>query len=127
MIEYRVYQVDPNTKEEITTRSGVLTYENGNIIKEDQTAGTMKSTRTYSYDQKNNPFKDIQGFDLLLNEISLYGNNNSINTSVSSPQSLESANYLTTIIYNEKDYPLKYTSFTNGGKSVEYEIDFTYY
>lgn len=55
--------------------SGVLTLVNGNIVK-DEVLYPSKVTYTYEYDAKNNPFKNILGFTLLINEDEMYSPNN---------------------------------------------------
>ncbi len=55
--------------------SGILTLTNGNVVKNDVLSPTMV-TYTYEYDAKNNPFKNILGFTLLINEDKMYSPNN---------------------------------------------------
>lgn len=68
-ISYINYQVDNKTKAETKDSEGILTYENGNLVKHQ----LGNSTYVYEYDTKNNPLKNILSFDLLLNEISEIG------------------------------------------------------
>ncbi|TRX02032.1 hypothetical protein [Flavobacterium gawalongense] len=47
--------------------TGILTIVNGNIVKNEVFYnGSLSSTYTYEYDTKNNPFKNVLGFNLLL-------------------------------------------------------------
>jgi len=125
LISYINYRVDKDTKAEVKSSEGTLTYTGGNLVKEVQIVGSLTRTRTYEYDTKYNPLKNILGFDLLLNEISEFGRNNVIKTTSISSDFPTQANYITTYIYNDNDYPGKKTSLTGGG-SVEYEIEYTY-
>lgn len=125
LISYINYNVNKNTKEEIKSGEGTLTYKDGNLIKEVQISGSSTRTRTYEYDTKHNPLKNILGFDLLLNEITEFGKNNVIKTTSISSDFPTPANYITTYIYNDSDYPTKKTSLSGGG-SVEYEVEYTY-
>ena len=125
LISYINYRVDKDTKAEVKNSEGTLTYKDGNLVKEVQIAGTSTRTRTYEYDTKSNPLKNILGFDLLLNEISEFGRNNVTKTTSISSDFPTPANYLTTYIYNDKGYPVKRTSLSGGG-SVEYEVEYTY-
>ena len=125
LITYINYSVNADTKIETKDTNGNLTYSNGNLTKEEQFSGTSKSERVYEYDSKNNPYKNILGFDLLLNEIDNYAKNNRTKT-IRSEVGLPVANYLTNYTYNEDGYPSKSTSFTSDGKTIEYEIEFTY-
>lgn len=125
LISYISYRVDKDTKEEVKNSEGTLTYNDGNLVKEVQKAATSTITRTYEYDTKYNPLKNILGFDLLLNEISEFGKNNVIKTTRVSSDFPTPANFITTYIYNDKGYPIKQTSLSGGG-SVEYEVEYTY-
>jgi hypothetical protein len=125
LISYISYRVDKDTKAEVKNSEGTLTYRGGNLVKEMQIAGSLTRTRTYEYDTKYNPLKNILGFDLLLNEISEFGKNNVVKTTSISSDFATPANYITTYIYNDKGYPTKQTSLSGGG-SVEYEIEYTY-
>jgi len=123
VISFVNYYVDPSTKKEVKSSEGNLTYKDGNLIKSEEVSDSSTAKRTYEYDIKNNPLKNILGFDLLLNEIGVFGKNNIIKTIAGTSQLTE---YLTTYIYNDKDYPTKQTSFTGDGKTIEYEIEYTY-
>lgn len=126
LISYINYSVNVDTQLETKTSEGSLTYKDGNLVKEQQISGSLTSTRTYEYDTKNNPLKNVTGFDLLLNEISEFGKNNSTKTTSVSSGHPTPTDYLTTYTYNDKGYPLRHTSFDGGGKSIEYEIEYTY-
>ncbi len=105
---------------------GSFEFKNGNIIKEIQISGTLTTTTTHEYDAKNNPLKNIAGFNLLLNEIDGFGNNNITKTTRVMTEYPNPSVYLQTYIYNENGYPAKATSFDGGGISVEYEREYTY-
>jgi hypothetical protein len=125
LISYINYNVNKNTKEEVKNSEGTLTYKDGNLVKEVQISGSSTRTRTYEYDTKHNPLKNILGFDLLLNEISEFGKNNVIKTTSILSDFPTPANYISNYIYNDNGYPTKQTSLSGGG-SVEYEIEYTY-
>ncbi|SFD11411.1 hypothetical protein [Flavobacterium phragmitis] len=125
-ISFINYNVDRDTKAEIKSSEGSLTYKNGNLIKEQRTSNSVTITREYEYDTKNNPLKNVAGFKLLLNEISEVGQNNVVKTTAKSSEHSNTAVYLTTYDYNDKDYPTKHTSYDSWGVSIEYEMYFTY-
>lgn len=116
--------VDPKTNIEVKDHQGVLNYKDGNLIKEEFfSTKDQRSTRYYEYDDKNDPLKNILGFNLLLNEVNC-GNNNIIKTTSTD---LSSTVYLTNYIYDNKGYPTKTTSYTSDGKTIEYLTEYTYY
>ncbi|WP_289665362.1 hypothetical protein [Flavobacterium panacagri] len=125
-ISFINYLVDKNTKAEIKDSEGSLTYKNGNLIKEQITSSTSTVSRDYEYDVKNNPLRNVTGFNLLLNEISEIGRNNSVKTTFKTSENSNTGVYLTSYIYNDKDYPTKQTSYDGSGVSIEYEIEYTY-
>jgi hypothetical protein len=126
LISYVNYLVDRTSKLETKIGEGTLTYEAGNLVKEQQKVSSVTTTRVYEYDTKNNPLKNILGYNLLLNEVSELGKNNVTKTTSSASDYPNSAVFLTTYTYNENGYPIKQTSFDGGGKSIEYEIEYTY-
>lgn len=125
-ISYINYSINTKTELEIQTSVGTLTYKDGNLVKEEQTFKSVTTTLVFEYDTKNNPLKNILGFDLLFNEVSYFGKNNILKTTVTSSEDTKVATYLTSYTYNENGYPLRRTSFDGGGKSIEYEIEYTY-
>jgi hypothetical protein len=128
LVSYVSYYVNVDTQAETKSSEGSLTFKDGNLVKEQQisVSSTSTSTRTYEYDTKNNPLKNVTGFDLLLNEISEFGKNNSTKTTSVRYGNTTPTDYLTTYTYNDKNYPLRHTSFAGDGKSIEYEIEYTY-
>lgn len=60
--------------------TGILTIANGNIVKNEVFYnGSLSSTYTYGYDAKNNPFKNVLGFNLLLEtDEEMFSSNNMI-------------------------------------------------
>lgn len=127
LISYITYLVDKNTKVETKTSEGALTYNDGNLVKVQQKFSSSTTTSVYEYDKKHNPLKNILGFNLLLNEISDAGKNNIVKTTRTSTDNPNTAVFVTNYIYNDSDYPTRHTSFDGGGKSIEYEIEYTYY
>ncbi|MET3026258.1 hypothetical protein ABXT06_06250 [Flavobacterium sp. UW10123] len=125
-ISYINYSVDKDTKEETKSSEGRLTYKEGNLIKEEQKVNSVIVTRVYEYDAKNNPLKNILGFNLLLNEIDGFGKNNILKTTRTSSEFDNTSVYLTKYIYNDNNYPTRHISFDGGGKDIEYEIEYTY-
>lgn len=125
-ISYINYSIDKNTKLETKINEGILIYKDGNLVKEEQKFNSIKRTSVYEYDTNSNPLKNILGFNLLLNEISDVAKNNIIKTTRTSSENANSAVFLKNYIYNENGYPQKKTSFAGDGKSIEYEIEYTY-
>lgn len=117
--------VDPDTNAETKVEESSLTYKGGNLVKKVETSGNSIYTRVFEYDTKKNPLKNITGFNLLLDEISEYGSNNLVKTTYTTNYSSDTIIYLTSYIYNDKDYPTKNTSLAGDG-SVEYEIQYQY-
>lgn len=122
---YVHYYVDPNTKNETKRSEGTLNYKDGNLVKEESVANDNKVTRTYEYDTKNNPLKNILSFNLLLKEANA-GINNILKITMISTEFSTPSVYVSDYLYNDKGYPTKQTSFTSSGKTVEYEMEYTY-
>ncbi|MBS7232452.1 hypothetical protein KHA90_15640 [Flavobacterium psychroterrae] len=125
LISYVEYSVNPDTKMETKVSEGSLTYKNGNLVQFKSIRGSSVSTIVQEYDTKNNPLKNILGFDLLLTEVE-FSANNILKINRTDSEFPNPAVYLVNYIYNDKDYPTKRTSFTSDGKSIEYEIGYTY-
>lgn len=121
LISFVRYSVDKDTKAETKSIDGSFMYADGNLIK--YSAGA--SVYVYEYEAKNNPLKNILGFNLLLNEISEMGKNNVAKINFKPSPSSPEANYLKSYIYNDKGYPTKHISYANDG-SIEFEIAYTY-
>lgn len=120
------YRTDVATGVETkSNHSEVLTFQNGNLVKRVETEIGLNSTSTeiYEYDDKNNPFKNILGFNLLLDKQDGTGTNNLIKTTHSiSSEFFEGITYE----YNTDGYPIKATTYRSDG-TTDYEItEYTY-
>lgn len=121
-------QIDVNPQTNIETKRGDvnLTYKSGNLIKLEEINIDPTITNTifvFEYDDKNNPLKNILGFNLILNGYSLNNvSKNIINGRLGSSESI----YNSTHIYNENGYPTKSISYTSDGKTPEYIKEYTY-
>lgn len=121
LINYITYSVNPNTNVETKTLEGSLIYENDNLVK----FQANNANYVYEYDNKNNPLKNVLSLNLLLNEIRENGKNNVLKiTSKPSPTSIP-AIFEREYTYNDKDFPTKNISYTNG-EWVEFDIEYTY-
>ncbi|PKB15879.1 hypothetical protein [Flavobacterium sp. 5] len=122
-VTYVYYVVDAKTNIEVKDHQGILNYKDGNLVKVEEFIlnSDQHNVRVYEYDDKNAPFKNILGFNLLLYEVGI-GNNNI--TSASS--SLDPFVYISNYIYGENGYPKKTTSYARDGKTILYITEYTY-
>lgn len=58
-VSYNSYKIDAITKVETIFKSGKYTFSDGNLIRDENSSQTF----IYEYDTKNNPFKNVLGFD----------------------------------------------------------------
>jgi len=110
-ISFVNYSVDPTTKEETKKSDGVLTYINGNLIKKIETFDSYSYTKTYQYDAKNNPFKNVLGFNLLIDHETSASLNNvtKLTTLYKYGEDITTNIFNSVYQYNEKGYPTKQT------------------
>jgi hypothetical protein len=89
------------TRSNSRDNTGILTILNGNIVKNEVFYdGSLSSTYTYGYDTKNNPFKNVLGFNLLLEtDAKYFSPNNMIQDGGGSP----TFNYV--LKYNDDGFP----------------------
>lgn len=137
-ITKEAYTTDQNTGVESKSReSWLLTIVNGNLTKLVTISGSFIGTHVYDYDAKNTAFKNILGFNLLLDQAitpSLGQKNySSVNNIGKDTQSvvIDSQPFTNTIDYNAKydyntnGYPVKQTSYNQDG-TVKEVFDYTY-
>ncbi|MCF6129939.1 hypothetical protein L1S35_09645 [Flavobacterium sp. AS60] len=117
-----VYEGDL-TSQTTLSYTEVCTVQNGNITQLTRTSSFGSSgTETYTYDTKNNPFKNISNFTVFqVLDIDIEGNANN-QTAMNYPGNP----YTISITYNADNYPL--TELSYDGSAVLKESDtYTYY
>ncbi len=87
---------------------GKYTYSGGNLVKNEYSYNGKEFLDIFEYDTKNNPFKNITGFALLLNKEEAVSVNNVVKK-ISSNNSFTS-----TYIYNNNGFPTEGKDFYNG-------------
>jgi hypothetical protein len=125
IISYSQIDVRPETNIETKRGDVNLTYKLGNLIKMEEINIDPTIANTvfvFEYDNKNNPLKNISGFDLLYS----YSINNVLKTTIKGRLGISEAVFNSTYIYDTNGYPTKCISFTRDGKTPEYETEYTY-
>lgn len=130
-IAYTYYHND-NDGNPIRGNEGVLTYSGGNLVKKRELGKTLSAVSevTYEYDTKNNPYKNILGYNLLIGSTNLVNN---ITKSTSylvyvDPVFGEMKNtfvFSYTYEYNDKGYPTKKVQ-SNSSNDIKFPTEFTY-
>ncbi|WP_026730474.1 hypothetical protein [Flavobacterium denitrificans] len=129
-VKREVYSINPTTGiESKNDYLEVYTFQNGNLVKmvaTDQPSG-VSSVRTslYEYDIKNSPFKNVLGYNLLID-----ADNSSVNnlTKHTYTYSGDNSSYSrkTVYEYNDKGYPTKETLYGQDGVTVDAIHEYTY-
>lgn len=128
------YNVNGTTGAETkSVYSEVLTFANGNLVKSVQTESETGSvfTAQYEYDNKNNPFKNITGFNLLIDhsegEGSVYSSVNNVVKYTASYSNEEGARvYKSELVYDANNFPTKITNYKDDGTTAAESKEFFY-
>lgn len=110
-ISFVNYSVDPTTKVETKSSEGVLTYTNGNLTKKTEVFDSYSYTKTYEYDAKNNPFKNILGYNLLIDHETTASVNNvtKLTTVFTRGEEITTNVFNSVYEYDSNEYPTKET------------------
>lgn len=115
-VSYEKVDVDNGTKAESNKRTGKLTFTEGNLIKEENVYSSGKSTIVYEYDTKNNPFKNVVGVGLLLDNSELgYSKYNKTKQTTTSSYDNSTMIYTSTFTYDGNDFPTEAKHFDKNG------------
>ncbi|OXA83396.1 hypothetical protein [Flavobacterium hercynium] len=123
LIEHVTHFIHPY-KEKEKIDEGFIKYKDGNIVEKFYSSFYGTTVFNYEYDTKNNPARNILGYDLLLDEIDDCGKNNIVKTTFKSSEAPYVNEILRTYIYDDKGYPVKYTSVASNG--YRFKVEFTY-
>jgi len=119
-VSYKASSIDIATNVENENSTGVLTFKDGNIIKEVRTSNGFVNTTTHEYDTKNNAVKNVLGLNLLLDNEQFVSVNNVVkSTEVSSYSDGGGTStyvYTNTYTYDANGFPTEWKSFDNDGK-----------
>lgn len=99
-----------------TETAGKYTFKDGNLIKDETSTGYI----AYEYDTKINPFNNILGFNLLINEQQSHTNNRIKQTHASGSGDNITINSTTTYMfkYDENNFPSEMTE-SNGSNTIQ--------
>ncbi len=113
-ISYDQFRGIPATgAEEEYGATGKYTYKDGNVVKLEVSYYGAEYSYIYEYDTQNNPFKNVLGYNLLLDS-----DNTSANNITKQTSTYEQVN---TYKYDENNFPIeKITNFSTGNETVEY-------
>ena len=121
------YITNATTGVESSSYYDILTFQNGNLVQLEaiDLVSTLSTiyTKKYEYDVKNNPFKNVLGLSLLLEEDGVSLNNLVKNTS---NYGSDSVIYKATYEYNLDGYAAKKTEYSQGGTTVSRITEYTY-
>lgn len=122
------YSINQTTGEEIKNYIEVFTYQNGNLVKmvAADTYGGSSRTSIYEYDSKNNPFKNVIGLNLLLDNEGVDSKNNLIKHSYSYSGSSTTSVYKYDFVYDVNGYPTKENHYGSDGTTISEVLDYTY-
>ena len=137
-IKKQGYSINRTTGAETKAASSdLLTFVNGNLTKSVNVNGNIGSTKNYYYDLKNNPFKNILGFTLLLDQGRIDSVGQDIYSSVNNIEKYTesivvtgnltpvSKIYETKFEYNSNGFPTQKTTYNEDG-TVKEIFDYTY-
>lgn len=125
------YSTNSETKvEKKDNYDETLTFQNGNLIKlvAIDTNSSLGNIRTsiYEFDQKSNPYKNVLGYNLLIEEENTNANNLVKHTySYAGSESILHSNK-TSYEYDTNGYPVKQTYYKSDGVTVSEIIEYTY-
>ncbi len=111
---FEAFDGGPETLEE----QKVFLDSEGEIIRIERYNATGTAVSLYSYDAKNNPFRNVLGFDKLLNIFSLGIKHNIVTTLITDFDGSTISSAEKTITYNAQDYPA--TMQYEGSTSIEH-------
>lgn len=122
-VSYAEFSINTTTgAEDDGGNTGKYTFKDGNLVKRVNSYYGSESSVTYEYDAKNNPFKNVLGYNLLLDNEELGSVNNSIkNTRVSGSSYVSTS----TFTYDVNNFPTEEKNFDNTGK-LENTIQYFY-
>ncbi|WP_166920067.1 hypothetical protein [Flavobacterium poyangense] len=129
---YVDYSTNEDTKIVTKIAEGILTYKDGNLIRSEHfrlilnTGTIITEIYTFEYDTKNNPFKNILGYSLILSKYGQFSRNNIIRTTVWNPEHSGSVIVPTKYAYDDKGYAISKTEGFSGAGSPSLYVKYTY-
>jgi hypothetical protein len=120
-VSYKETSKDAVTNVEEIESTGVLTFKAGNIVKAVETSNGFVNTTTYEYDNKNSPYKNILGLNLLLDTEDFVSVNNIVKATENSSSSggtFSEDVWTNSYKYNAKGFPTEVKGFDSDGKSI---------
>ncbi|MDN3673866.1 hypothetical protein QWY99_12475 [Flavobacterium branchiarum] len=105
-ITYESFRINATTGAKTEESTGKYTSKNGNLVISESSRNGVKTIRIYEYDNQNNPYKNVLGFNLLVDSNTASNNNIVKETSISeSSGSVPVTTATFSYKYNENNYP----------------------
>ena len=101
-------------KEEKYGDIGKYTFKNGNLVKKEKSYYGTNSSETYEYDAKNNPFKNVVGFNLFVDDEEGAYVNNIVKRTYPNSNSTDTYTNTYEYKYNAEGFPTEQKDFYNG-------------
>lgn len=127
-ISYMVYKGD-NVEQTNLTETGTIHLTNGEVAQIDFNliSPSITGARIYTYDTKNNPYKNITGVDKInfVNEEAIGVSHNILTDHYTSTFPTDEM-YTTTYTYNSLNFPLTESEFDSTGTAPSVTTEYTY-
>jgi hypothetical protein len=127
-VSFSVYKGDNSTQTDLS-ETGTIHLANGEVTQIDTTviSPSFTGTRVYTYDTKNNPFKNITGADKInfVNEEAIGVSHNIVTDHYTSTFPTDEM-YTTTYTYNSLNFPLTESEFDSTDPAPVVTTEYTY-
>jgi len=127
-VSYSVFTGDNDTQPN-ATETGTIHFTNGEVTQIDNTVNSpsITGTRIYTYDSKNNPFKNITGVEKInfVNEEAIGVSHNILTDHYTSTFPTDETN-TTTYTYNNLNFPLLESEFDGSNTAPSVTTQYTY-
>jgi YD repeat-containing protein len=127
-VSYEQFKINISTGvEEKYGQTGKLTFKDGNLIKAERAYDKSTSVEVYEYDTKNSPFKNVVGWNLILDDEPTTNNVIKRTYTSGSGGNLYTSETIYSYKYDANDYPIeKVATFPYGNSTSTETTQYAY-